>query len=61
MPRWKFDFVGRKNGALGITYPITAEREGETYDKAMLALFDEYEHISIRKAQLMPDKPTVKS
>jgi hypothetical protein len=61
MARWKFDFIGRKKGAIGIFYDITAERDGETCDKAALALYDEYEHIHVNKAQLVPDKHAVKS
>lgn len=60
MPRWKFDFVGRKKGAIGIFYDITAERDGETCHRAQLALYDEYDHISVKKAQLVPDKPVPK-
>lgn len=62
MPRWKFDFVGRKKGAIGIFYDITAERDGETCAEAALALYDEFDHVRIECAQLVQDKraPEVK-
>ena len=43
---YTINFNGRKNGALGITYPITDYRTAKTRDKAILALYDDYEHIS---------------
>lgn len=63
MPRWRFYFNGCKKGAIGIRYPITAERDGETCEAAELALYDEYDHISFigGKAELVPDKHAVKS
>jgi hypothetical protein len=60
MPRWKFHFTGRRKGAIGIFYPIVAERDGETCEKARLALYDEFDHIQGLKAQLVPDKPAEK-
>jgi hypothetical protein len=39
-------FTGRKSGALGITYPLTAMRDAPTESEAIDALYDEYEHIS---------------
>jgi hypothetical protein len=61
MPRWRFKFTGRKKGAIGIFYPIVAEREGATCDEAALKLYDEYDHIHACKAQLVPDKPKEKN
>lgn len=59
MPRWKFDITARKKGALGITLPVYAvERDGDTCEKAVVALYDEYEHISVKRAELVPDKPS---
>lgn len=53
MPRWKITFIGRKNGAIGTFYKITAEREGATADKAVDALCDEYERLHVEKVQLV--------
>jgi hypothetical protein len=36
----KFNFIGRKKGALGIRYEITA------YANSYLDLYNDYEHIS---------------
>lgn len=60
MSRWKFTFVGRRKGAIGIFYEISAERDGETCEKARLALYDEFDHVMVHKAQLVPDKPKEK-
>lgn len=57
MPRWRFYFIGRKKGAIGIRSAITAERDGKSLTEAALALYDEYEHISLSsKTQLLPDE-----
>lgn len=38
-------FIGRKAGAIGRFYPITAETHGDNEDEARLNLYDRYEHI----------------
>lgn len=44
--RYQANFYGRKNGAIGITFPISAIVEGENKEKAEIALYKEWEHIS---------------
>jgi hypothetical protein len=44
--KYSIHFTGRKRGALGIFYRIRATREAEDPARAVLALYDEYEHIS---------------
>lgn len=44
--KYKAKFVGRKTGAIGVTYPIETETEGTDRAKAHLALYDRFEHIS---------------
>lgn len=39
-------FTGREVGAIGITYYIVTEVNAENEEKATLALYDRYEHIS---------------
>lgn len=45
MKRYLIQFIGKKKGAIGIRYMIHAERNAEDADKAVLALYDEFEHI----------------
>jgi len=40
------NFRGRKVGAIGIFYDITAEVEGYSKKDARLNLYEKYEHIS---------------
>lgn len=47
MKTYRIKFYGRLKGALGIQYKITATREGKDFDEARLALYDEYEHITV--------------
>lgn len=42
-------FVGRKVGAIGVTYPIAAETHGKNQDEARINLYDRYECISCLK------------
>ena len=47
MKTFKIQFNGRKAGAQGITYPIyKIVLDAENEDKAILSLYDEYEHIT---------------
>lgn len=39
-------FIGRKVGAIGITYPIRTTVAGETREAAQNNLYDRYDHIS---------------
>jgi hypothetical protein len=50
--RYKATFTGRKVGAIGVFYPITAYLNGTDEESARLALYDNYEHIS--RLQLEP-------
>lgn len=40
-----FEFYGRENGAIGITYRCNKEIHAETYEQAHLALYETHEHI----------------
>jgi hypothetical protein len=60
MPLWRFHFRARRKGAIGVIFDQVADREGETCDKAVTKLYDEFEHISVYKAELIPDKPKEK-
>jgi hypothetical protein len=55
MPKFRIAFTGCKLGAIGVVYPIVAVREGATKEAAVLALYDEYEHISFPKAVEITD------
>ena len=43
---YRFRFIGRKVGAIGITYPITHEVEAFNESEAFLKLYDTYDHIT---------------
>lgn len=45
MTEYTIHFTGRTVGAQGVFYPIVAKRTAETPEKAIEALYDEYEHI----------------
>lgn len=47
--RYRITFYGRLKNAIGVDYQITAEREGENFEAARLALYDEYEHVHVLK------------
>lgn len=47
MKTYTITFSGRLAGALGVTYRITAERLASNQEDAILALYDEYEHIRV--------------
>lgn len=42
---YKFDFVGRTVGALGIFYRNVVEITANDFNEAMHKLYDKYEHI----------------
>lgn len=45
MKKYKFSFIGRQVGAIGIFYKITATVEAENIEAAKLRLYDKYDHI----------------
>lgn len=55
MNTYRIHFTGRKIHAQGIFYPITATRQGETEQEAILALYDEYDHIMAPKCQILKE------
>jgi hypothetical protein len=56
MPKFRIAFTGCKLGAIGVVYPIVAVREGATKEAAVLALYDEYEHITFPQAREIKDE-----
>lgn len=47
MKTYRFRFVGRPVGAIGIRWEQEATASGETLEAARLALYDRFEHLSI--------------
>jgi hypothetical protein len=47
MKTYTITFSGRVSGSLGMLYSITARRLAFNQDDAILALYDEYEHIRV--------------
>lgn len=45
MNTYTIRFIGRKIHAIGAFYPYTTTRTAENVDAAIIALYDEYEHI----------------
>ena len=45
MKTFRIMFNGRETGAIGTTYPIYKILDAENKEKAILSLYDEYEHI----------------
>lgn len=39
-------FVGRRKGAQGITYPITAQVRSDTQERAVFRVYEDFEHIT---------------
>lgn len=52
-----FEGIGRKVGAIGITHPFTAQRTARNMAMAIVALYDEYEHISLTYQGDQPKAP----
>lgn len=48
---YRFRFVGRPVGAIGILWEQEATACGETLEAARLALYDRFEHLSILSAE----------
>lgn len=44
--RYTIDFTGRKVTEHGIFYPICTARDADNPERAIAALYDEFEHIS---------------
>ena len=57
MATWIITFTGRKKNALGIFYEITAAREGVTKEDALLALYNEYDHVMFPRFTLVEEPP----
>ena len=49
MYKFTIEFYGRTKGAIGIFYTIRDSVEAETKEKAILKLYDKYEHIQQTK------------
>lgn len=49
MKQYRITFGGRIKGAIGLSYSISAIRSAESPETAVLALYDDYEHISFPK------------
>jgi hypothetical protein len=43
---YTFTFIGRKVGAIGITYRITVTTEADSVESAKAWLWEHYEHIT---------------
>jgi len=43
---WEIKFIGRQVNADGITYPMSAVVQAENQDKAILALYEWFDHIN---------------
>jgi len=46
MTTYLANFIGRENGAIGVTYEITERVKADDIEQARLALYEKYEHIS---------------
>lgn len=46
--KYKIEFHGRLSGAIGVSYYCVAYREAASIDAAILALYDEYEHLIVK-------------
>lgn len=55
MPKYRIRFRGCTLGAIGIMYPIVAEVEAEDQEKAILKLYDKYEHIQQPTVELVKE------
>lgn len=43
MNTYRLKFIGRKAGAIGITYPCTVDVQARTYDEALVKLHETHE------------------
>ena len=51
MKTYFIQFRGRKNNAIGVTYPIVETVTAKNKGAAILSLYDSYEHIMVFKIQ----------
>lgn len=51
MRTYRIKFKGRRIGAIGITEKFEETVQAENEEKAILKLYDKYEHISIIKTE----------
>jgi hypothetical protein len=57
MKKYKFTFLGVKNGAIGKHVKFTITTEAENFESAKLKLYDTHEHIQILSVNgIKPDK-----
>lgn len=55
MKAYEITFSGRKIGAIGVTVAYRVRRVAENADRAILALYDEFEHVySARAREVQP-------
>lgn len=52
MKTYEIEFIGRLNGALGITYKIVAQVEAPNQEAAILKLYEKYEHIMVQRVEV---------
>lgn len=60
MNKYKFSFIGRQSGAIGIFYPIRETYKAANIDEAMSLLYEDYEHfkeLKINKNGVQIDEP----
>lgn len=53
MNKYKITFIGRPNGAIGITYQITKIVEADNEVEASLKLYETHEHIRLQKIEIL--------
>lgn len=58
MPNYRIKFAGRPVGSIGIFPALQAERAASTPELAVLALYDEFEHIVVRRIDEIDPDPT---
>lgn len=57
MKKYKFTFLGVKNGSIGKRQTFTVTTESENFETAKLKLYDTHEHIQILSCNgVKPDK-----
>lgn len=54
MNKYKIEFTGRLNGSQGITTHYTEIVKADNRDKAVLKLYDKYEHIGNKSIEPIP-------
>lgn len=51
LKKYKFNFMGRKAGAIGISYKISTSYNAESLRDAVKKLYTDYQHVRFLKAQ----------